>query len=63
MSSLSKAKALLKLYGKKMTSASSQLLHELLPATDNWKPDKIKVKLLFQDIGHQQQKNATVTKS
>lgn len=46
-----------------MTSASSQLLHELLPATDNWKPDKMRVKLLFQDLGHQQQKNTTVTQS
>lgn len=46
-----------------MTSASSQLFHELLPATDNWKPDKMRVKLLFRDLGHQQQKDTTVTQS
>lgn len=46
---------------KKMTSASSQLLHELLPATDNWKPDKMRAKQLFRDLGHQQQKDTTVT--
>lgn len=45
-----------------MTSASSQLPHELLPATDNWKPDKMRMKLLFRDVGHQQQKNVTVIK-